>query len=871
MKKKLPLLIIAAMLLLSIFFLENKSSVLAADYTEEIQIMDWEIRDSSGTPLSTSNPAMPYRQYQLWLSWKLEPPNGEKLKAGDTFYINLPRNQTTGSWTAANFDWDNFSDGNGVVLGKWRIYSNKIEVILSEEADEKISISCEFLTGASTLSNGTTTASTQNVSIGSITKVITFNRSTLNVLAKYDYKSANKTSNTFIRWRMDINNGGAKELSQPAWGTNFTVQNDVYIEDQLNESFGDNLTAYAHLQIPLNLSTGEASHSSYAMNIASEFTRVYPNSGDDYQTFKSSLQPFQYGVYVDSAGIETFVLYLGTVGQNGLKYTDLDADFAQNAANKAIGEGHYLNSERAALEQYFEATYGTSNVIEGHVAYFVIYFDETYPKVLEDTVKRNTMVVTKNNSSREASASGKLQGNSSSGGSTIVANKARVYLSDIDTGVLLPDVRYELQILQSSGWEAHSWSGGVTNDDGYLDTDTLGIGTYRFIQKSVKDGYNLAASANYDAALLTCVSAPFTVTSSDTTGHIVKLTNVRYKYKVTYSSGTQGDFGTDVHLNIPIHQATPAFSGAVDSNGKPKGKTGYTFNGWDKAVSPTVESDTEYIATWSANEYPITYELDEGVNDISNPAEYTYGIGVPSFAVPTKVGHTFIGWYTDNSFTSEAISISTTATGAVTLYAKWEANEYPIIYYLDGGVNDASNPAEYVYGIGVPDFADPVKADYDFIGWYDAEVNGKQVHQITAGEIGTKTLYARWKKSEREYLVGHYLERADGSYELKQIETYTAAIGEYVEASEKRYQGYEFNQIKSQPTKAGMVSADEQLILKLYYQRSGKNDVKPNPSIKPDHQGKDVATGDSANISRYIMMMLSSVLLVVFKIYKAKK
>lgn len=56
--------------------------------------------------------------------------------------------------------------------------------------------------------------------------------------------------------------------------------------------------------------------------------------------------------------------------------------------------------------------------------------------------------------------------------------------------------------------------------------------------------------------------------------------------------------------------------------------------------------------------------------------------------------------------------------------------DYTITYNLDGGTNSSSNPDSYTVLYGVT-FSNPIKAGYDFAGWYDA--NGNKITGINEG------------------------------------------------------------------------------------------------------------------------------------------
>lgn len=108
-------------------------------------------------------------------------------------------------------------------------------------------------------------------------------------------------------------------------------------------------------------------------------------------------------------------------------------------------------------------------------------------------------------------------------------------------------------------------------------------------------------------------------------------------------------------------------------------KTDVRFLGWYDERSQLVSANAVYTfkmpshnytleATW--NYFPITYNLDGGTNDASNPSYYTVE-STFAFADPSKTGYQFAGWYDASG--NKVTSISAGTMGALTLTAHWTA------------------------------------------------------------------------------------------------------------------------------------------------------------------------------------------------------
>ena len=163
---------------------------------------------------------------------------------------------------------------------------------------------------------------------------------------------------------------------------------------------------------------------------------------------------------------------------------------------------------------------------------------------------------------------------------------------------------------------------------------------------------------------------------------------------------------------------------------------------------------TMYVYDASA---PYQFAVDNGI-DYVLLCVVTFnsngGTTVPQQVVPagykaveptnvTKPKNVLLGWYTDSALTNQW-SFNTVVSKSMTLYAKW-VEGYPIIYNMNGGVNDKDNPSYYVSGTIVL-LEDPTKDNYTFDGWY-TDSSCKLEYKFEAIEkttTGTVELWADW-------------------------------------------------------------------------------------------------------------------------------
>ena len=192
-------------------------------------------------------------------------------------------------------------------------------------------------------------------------------------------------------------------------------------------------------------------------------------------------------------------------------------------------------------------------------------------------------------------------------------------------------------------------------------------------------------------------------------------------------------------------------------------REGYIFAGWTgsngstKEFNPIIKLGSighkSFTANWTAISYSITYNLNGGKNNSSNPASYTIESENISLKTPAKNGYTFMGWTGSNGSTPQKnITISKGSYGNKSYVANWIPQDYIILYNLDGGTNSESNPT--CYNIESENFtlSNPTKNGYTFIGWTGSNGDEKQFNVLVQSSWLKNLSYtANWQVNE--YIV----------------------------------------------------------------------------------------------------------------------
>ena len=197
-------------------------------------------------------------------------------------------------------------------------------------------------------------------------------------------------------------------------------------------------------------------------------------------------------------------------------------------------------------------------------------------------------------------------------------------------------------------------------------------------------------------------------------------------------------------------------------------KVGYTFVGWDlvglngvgdgfkdQVISVMGNESLVYVAIWQANEYTVYFydENDELIEAITAKYGAPFGISI----IPTKTGHTFVGWDLKKDGKYDGIVDAVSATmGAENLEYReiFRINRYTITFDTNGG--STIEPITLNYGEKVTPPVHPTKVGYEFDGW---DINIPQTMPAK-----DSTITALWKSNSYKIMFD-----TDGGSEIAPI------------------------------------------------------------------------------------------------------
>ena len=377
-------------------------------------------------------------------------------------------------------------------------------------------------------------------------------------------------------------------------------------------------------------------------------------------------------------------------------------------------------------------------------------------------------------------------------GGTNNSNNPSTYQVDTNTITLQDPTR--------SGYTFTGWTtSGVTTPEKNLTIPKGSTGNKTYEAHWSKDSYTITYSLNNGT------NNPLNPTNYDVETNTITLLNP--SKTLIFHGNVNGTGATITNNDRTAHQI---FAGWTGSNGNspqknviiPKGSTGnkiYTAHwtavagtlpkvekngytcGWNTSntgttieyasegtyptskITENMQTTVNLYAVCSKKSYTITYNLDGGTNNTSNPLGYDVETATITLQDPTKTGYTFTGWTGEEITTpTKNITITKGSTGNKEYTAHWSKDTYTISYSLNGGTNSSSNPATYQVDTATITLQDPTRNGYTFVGWTGSNGNAPQKNvQIPKGSTGNKGYYANWTTDS--YTITYIMNGGDNS------------------------------------------------------------------------------------------------------------
>ncbi len=168
----------------------------------------------------------------------------------------------------------------------------------------------------------------------------------------------------------------------------------------------------------------------------------------------------------------------------------------------------------------------------------------------------------------------------------------------------------------------------------------------------------------------------------------------------------------------------------------------YTFGGWyltEDCAGNAFSFETEVIsahtvlyAKWTPEQHTVTFQAGEGAVCDTPSVEVNYNETIKKLPVPTKANFVFVGWFTDESYTTP-FTTSTHITANMTVYAKWEdASNTWTVTFMNGTTQLAVQ--HIVKGEKIASPPDPTGEHDQLVGWY------REASFTTLFNISTETV-----------------------------------------------------------------------------------------------------------------------------------
>lgn len=205
----------------------------------------------------------------------------------------------------------------------------------------------------------------------------------------------------------------------------------------------------------------------------------------------------------------------------------------------------------------------------------------------------------------------------------------------------------------------------------------------------------------------------------------------------------------DGGTNSPDNPATYTVLDEITLKEPSKGPES-TFIGWFSTPEATTAGRVTGIpagstgtktvyAVWVTTTFNVTYFTETSMGTVNTIVEYDEKAAAPAV---TRKGYKLIGWYSDEKFT-KAWDFGTGVREHLTLFAKWEKEEYTVTFDSNGGSSVPSQKVKYNEYVLLP--SEPVRNGYNFAGWFaKPDLSGETWNFTGSAVTENITLYAKW-------------------------------------------------------------------------------------------------------------------------------
>ena len=468
--------------------------------------------------------------YSVNISWNIAEDNfRDNIEEGDYFWLDISNNY----FAFSNSLYTNDLVYEGVTIGSWKIQDNKIFCEFSKEAEEFLHVYGYFEAEGSLTS---TVRDNVTVTLGGVPIEIEINPITEgfpykdesglsdggNPLDKYGihYKGHND-----ITWHILVNYSYA---SKHYLGDTVTTAENAVVKDTLPEDLIiEDLIISTPINHPMNETTLTSKEAcqidlSDQFEIKNESDFASATEWEDYiNTHKKS-----FGI---SNNQKTFIANLGDL-PGSLSMSDTKDNFKDTITQLNL---KLSDEEKNALADiYYNDSTNPYPVYAVNIT-LKTKSDSVDGILQQDSYSNSASLTTTNFDPQNASTL--LEIEKMEAGIVVSIPKTVILIKkDYDSNETISGASFKLQKLKGTVWEDYVPISGTpiknTDSEGKIVFDNLGTGTYRFVETSAADGYDLA-SIEYSVS-------EFTITDEQVAPIEITATNKRIRQETTEESTT---------------------------------------------------------------------------------------------------------------------------------------------------------------------------------------------------------------------------------------------------------------------------------------------------------------------------------------------